>query len=223
MTWVPFIRRGTGSRASRKRSGYWKCGAWPASGYRNSCAFGMFCAMCHELMVGIITSLAPLRMKVGWRIVAQVGERRLAVELGQVMHVGLDLGLDHLGRTRRVRVRALVTALPERAAGLLRGWRAAEEQEQEVLQRRHRARRALQHAGVRIGVAAARPSADQHELAHQAGVAPGQVLGLIPAEREAQHVDLAQADAPGSPRPRRRPSARSGCAAGLARTPRRGR
>jgi hypothetical protein len=71
--------------------------------------------------------------------------------------------------------------------------RPAEEQVQEVLEDRDRAWCRGQHLRLHLGIAHARPRAQQHQLAHQLGVAPGQVQRLEAAEREPQHVDLFQA------------------------------
>ncbi len=127
---------------------------------------------------------------------AQVGKWVVLRQPGQVEHVGLDLRLGDLGRGRRVLVRALVAPRPKFARGLLGLCRPAKEQVQKILEDGHWARCRAQHTRFHLGVPPARPGAQQHQLAHQVGVAPGQVQRLEATEREAQHIHLAQAQGP---------------------------
>lgn len=82
-----------------------------------------------------------------------------------------------------------MTALPEVAAGLFGRFRRTEEQEQEVIDGRHRSGRDLEHLRIRIGIAAARLSAEQHELTDEIGMTQGQFLRYHPPEREPNDVD----------------------------------
>jgi hypothetical protein len=70
-----------------------------------------------------------------------VSKAVLRIDLGKVVHVGLDLGLHDIGRTGRILVHTLVPPFPEIAAGLLSSGRWTEEQEQEVFDIRHGIRR----------------------------------------------------------------------------------
>ena len=78
----------------------------------------------------------------------QVRERGSCVEFGQVVHVGLDLGLYDCGRTGRILVLAHMSAFPEGASRLFRGFRATEEEIQEIVDSWDWARCSLQYAGL---------------------------------------------------------------------------
>jgi hypothetical protein len=156
----------------------------------NSWAFGMFWAMCQELMAWNHHVVHPIEDEGRLLDFTQVCERCACVEFGQVVHVGFNLRLYHCGRTGRVLVRALMAAFPEGASGLLRGFGAAEEENRKSSMVGTGRGAASSTPGSESGFPPAWTGSQQHELANQIGVASRQVLGLKTAQREAQNINL---------------------------------